>query len=109
MTVLHDRVLQLICCVDCWSCYIALMNDYIAGTSEGADAPTWAEHGEGPVAIDRRLRERAKRMARDDYDLGLLLRRGFVLKVHALGGFGSFCEYAELLFGFSARQTEERL
>src|SRR5687768_16745959 len=74
--------------------------------------PAWADRADendGPVAIDRRLRERAKRMARDDYELGLLLRRGFVLNVHQLGGFGSFREYAEHLFGFGSRQIEERL
>jgi hypothetical protein len=83
--------------------------------------PTWApwvtthvgegEEGEleGAVAIDRRLRERAVKMARNDYELGLLLRRGFVLKVHELGGFGSFHEYVARLFGFNGRQTEERL
>jgi hypothetical protein len=64
---------------------------------------------EGAVDIDRRLRERAVKMARNDYELGLLLRRGFVLKVHELGGFGSFHEYAQRLFGYSGRQTEERL
>src|SRR5688500_8526363 len=86
------------------------MVGYVRG--EGALAgPTWDEQvdGDDRLALDRRLRERSVRMARDDYELGLLLRRGFVLKVHEIGGFGSFREYAEHLFGFSARQTEERL
>jgi hypothetical protein len=83
--------------------------------------PTWAPwvtphvgegeeaEREGAIAIDRRLRERAAAMARNDYELGILLRRGFVMKVHELGGFASFHEYAHRLFGFSGRQTEERL
>jgi len=78
-------------------------------------APTWgiAEQDGGEsqdaIAIDRRLRDCAQRRAADDYQLGLLLRRGFVLRVHDVGGFGSFREYAERLFGFTGRQTEERL
>jgi hypothetical protein len=60
-------------------------------------------------SVDRKLREHARRRARDDYELGNLLRRGFVLRVHELGGFASFREYAERVFGFTGRQTEERL
>src|SRR5688572_19885875 len=89
------------------------MGGCIAMSNEAPiESPTW-DRGDnevdGPVAIDRKLRERAALMARGDYELGLLLRRGFVLNVHTLGGFGSFREYAEHLFGFTGRQTEERL
>jgi hypothetical protein len=59
--------------------------------------------------VDRKLREHARRRARDDYELGALLREGYLLRVHELGGYGSFREYALRLFGFTARQTEERL
>jgi hypothetical protein len=75
-------------------------------------APTWAsidEEQEDAPSIDRRLRDHARRRARDDYELGILLRRGFMLRVHELGGFASFREYAEHVFGFTGRQTEERL
>src|SRR5687768_1029215 len=61
------------------------------------------------IEIDRQLREHARMRARSDYELGALLRRGWLLQVHDLGGFGSFREYAEQLFGFTGRQTEERL
>src|SRR5262245_55619279 len=61
------------------------------------------------VVIVARLRSRAVEMAGNDYELGLLLRRGFVLSVHELGGFGSFHEYTARVFGFSGRMTEERL
>jgi hypothetical protein len=66
---------------------------------ENEDAPT----------IDRRLREHAARRARDDYELGRLLRRGFVVRVHVLAGFASFHEYVDRVFGYTGRQTEERL
>jgi hypothetical protein len=59
--------------------------------------------------VDRKLRDHARRRARDDYELGRLLRRGFIVSVHELGGFASFREYADRVFGFTGRQTEERL
>src|SRR5688500_13189271 len=57
----------------------------------------------------RRLRARAERRANDDYVLGMLLRQGYLVRVHELGGFATFREYAERLFGFTGRQVEERL
>jgi hypothetical protein len=75
-------------------------------------ALTWGsmdDEREDARRVDRKLRDHARRRARDDYELGLLLRRGFGLRVHELGGFGSFREYAEHVFGFTGRQTEERL
>jgi hypothetical protein len=77
-----------------------------------AAAPTWGsidDELEDAHSVDRRLREHARRRARDDYELGNLLRRGYLLRVHELGGFASFREYAEHVFGFTGRQTEERL
>src|SRR5687768_16333239 len=69
-------------------------------------APRW---GNEAREIDRELRAFAARRAREDCELGVLMRRGYLLCVHELGGFGSFYEYAERLFGFMRRQTEERL
>src|SRR5687767_1818734 len=69
-------------------------------------APAW---GHEAREIDRELRAFAARRAREDCELGVLMRRGFLLCVHEIGGFGSFYEYAERLFGFTRRQTEERL
>src|SRR5688500_10456468 len=69
-------------------------------------APKWAHEAH---EIDRELRKRSKERAREDCELAILLRRGFLLGVHEIGGYGSFYEYAERLFDLTRRQTEERL
>lgn len=64
---------------------------------------------ESVIIVDHKLRELARRRASDDFEICVWLRRGFVERVHEVGAFASFREYAERLFGFSGRQTEERL
>jgi hypothetical protein len=44
-----------------------------------------------------------------DSKLGRWLLQGFRVGVHRLHGYGSFREYAERVFGFTGRSTEERL
>src|SRR5687768_2390913 len=90
-TVIHFS--DLLCCIQSTICYIQTTVEH-ANESLGMVPPTWApwvtthvgesDEGEreGAVAIDRRLRERAVKMARNDYELGLLLRRGFVITRH---------------------------
>jgi hypothetical protein len=61
------------------------------------------------ATVDRVLRELGRARAKSDYELGLWLLHGFRLEVHRVHGFASFREYAEWVFGFSGRATEERL
>jgi hypothetical protein len=64
---------------------------------------------ESVVYVDQKLRKLACRRAQNEHETCVWLRRGFVERVHEVGAFASFREYAERVFGFSARQTEERL
>ena len=58
---------------------------------------------------DEVLRGLARGRAASDYQLCLWLACGFRLEVHRAYGYASFREYALRVFGFSGRQTEERL
>jgi hypothetical protein len=55
------------------------------------------------------LRALGRERSAHDSMLGQWLLQGFRLGVHRLHGYGSFREYAERVFGFTGRATEERL
>jgi hypothetical protein len=62
-----------------------------------------------PEYVDRVLRALGKERSAHDSRLGQWLLQGFRLGVHRLHGYGSFREYADRVFGFTGRSTEERL
>ena len=63
---------------------------------ENHRAPTWGLSTLTDAReVDRLLRQKARNRTRDDYEIGVLFRHGYLLRVHELGGFGSFREYAE--------------
>jgi hypothetical protein len=62
-----------------------------------------------PEQVDRVLRALGQERSAHDSRLGRWLLQGFRLGVHRLHGYGSFREYAERVFGFTGRATEERL
>jgi hypothetical protein len=70
--------------------------------NEGASAPVWQQAHE-------RLALFAKRRSGFEWEEGRLLRAAFVARSHVRLGFGSFDEYVERLFGYSPRQTREKL
>ena len=59
--------------------------------------------------IHEALVERAAVKARSDHDEARELLAAYRAEVHSKLGYGSFVEYVERLFGYSPRQTEERL
>ncbi|HJL20181.1 MAG TPA: hypothetical protein RMH99_31230, partial [Sandaracinaceae bacterium LLY-WYZ-13_1] len=61
------------------------------------------------ATADRVLRQLGKARAKSDHELCLWLLSGFRLSVHDVHGYASFREYAERVFGFTGRATEERL
>ena len=63
------------------------------------------------TAVDahRVLRDLGRERAKGDYVLGRWLLAGYRLEVHRLVGYASFREYAERVFGFTGRATEDRL
>jgi 5-methylcytosine-specific restriction endonuclease McrA len=62
-----------------------------------------------PEHVDRVLRALGRECSSHDSKLGRWLLQGFRVGVHRLHGYGSFREYAERVFGFTGRSTEERL
>jgi hypothetical protein len=64
---------------------------------------------ESALYVDLKLRELARDRAKSEHQLCGWLRRGFIEEVHTIGAFASFQQYAERVFKFTSRQTEERL
>jgi hypothetical protein len=75
--------------------------------SSPVDSP--ADQRPSPEHVDRVLRALGREQSAHDARLGQWLLQGFRLGVHRLHGYGSFREYAERVFGFTGRATEERL
>ncbi len=65
--------------------------------------------GTSRAEADAVLRLLGEARARDEYRLCLWLLCGFELEVHVEYGYAHFREYADRVFGWSGRQTEERL
>jgi hypothetical protein len=68
-----------------------------------------SDHRPSPEHVDRVLRALGRERSAHDSNLGRWLLQGFRLGVHRLHGYGSFREYADRVFGFTGRTTEERL
>lgn len=60
-------------------------------------------------ALHQRLLDIAAERSASDLKLGACLLEAQRVGLHVALGYGSFAEYVERLFGFSRRQTEERL
>jgi hypothetical protein len=70
---------------------------------------SFSDHRSSPEHVDRVLWALGRERSAHDAKLGCWLLQGFRLGVHRLHGYGSFREYAERVFGFTGRATEERL
>jgi hypothetical protein len=70
---------------------------------------SFSDHRSFPEHVDRVLWALGRERSAHDARLGRWLLQGFRLGVHRLHGYGSFREYAERVFGFTGRATEERL
>jgi hypothetical protein len=62
-----------------------------------------------PEHVDRTLRALGRERTAHEAQLGRWLLQGFRLGVHRLHGYGSFREYAQRVFDFTGRATEERI
>ena len=84
------------------SAFAARIGDEVAGNDRSTSRGSWLHAHEELVKL-------AKKRAGLDFEEGRWLLCAFRSEAHARLAYGSFAEYIERLFGYSPRQTQEKL